>query len=90
MNTYHKWLKIHPYNNIFRVITSDHGTFSAKLFTESKAPSPFHKVYKNNVDIDSFIKNPSQRLHRFMNYPMSTYFASPKEISQCHVCYFER
>ena len=79
---------------IFRVITGGLGTFTANLLTDSTAPSPFHKAYENNVDINSFVKNPSLRLKRFMNEPMSTLFTSThyppttKEFQQCQVCCF--
>ena len=75
----------------FRIITQGKGTFSAQLLTESKPPSPYNKVYENNVNTESFTTDPSHAVYRLLNEPTSTlmmssqYVPTTKEFHQCQV-----
>ena len=76
----------------FRIITEGKGTTPVQLLTESKPPSPYYKVYENNVNTESFTTDPSHAVYRLLNEPLSTlmmssqYVPTTKEFHQCQVC----
>ena len=65
--------------NIFRLYTSSSKYF--KVLFKSPKYSDYHKVYKNNMDEDSFIGLPNKALHKVIKTPKSAYLHSKLVIS---------
>ena len=52
------------------------GTATSGLFTQSKPPSSYYKVYQNNVNNNSFTKDESTLVQRLMEEPESALFTN--------------